>query len=157
MPLPNNSPKVKDVDKGYRKLVDEVFRFENPRLMVGILGANGGKEYENGASVLDVATWNEFGTEQIPSRSFIRAWYDANLPEIRKKLKGLLIAVVKRKIDKDQALEQLGQWCVGSMQARIAQGIPPPNAQSTIDKKGSSTPLIDHGILRSSISYKVEK
>lgn len=157
MPLPNNSSKVKDTDRGYRKLIDEVFKFENPRLLVGILSADGGKEYDDNVTVLDVATWNEFGTERIPSRSFIRTWYDANLPTIKKKLQALLVQVVKGRIGKDQALEQLGQWMVGSIQASISQGIPPPNASSTIAHKGSSTPLIDTGVLRSSISYRVEK
>jgi hypothetical protein len=43
------------------------------------------------------------------------------------------------------------------MQQRIADRIDPPNAASTIKRKGSSVPLIDEGILRTSILGQVER
>ena len=42
-------------------------------------------------------------------------------------------------------------------EAEAATGIPPENAPSTIRRKrGSTTPLIDTGVLRSSVSYRAE-
>ena len=72
-------------------------------------------------------------------------------------LKKLLQRVIAGELTEDAALEQFGAWSKGEIQARIARGVPPPNAASTVKRKGSSTPLIDTGILRSSIDYEVRK
>jgi hypothetical protein len=54
------------------------------------------------------------------------------------------------------ALDRLGAKFVGDIQRRIKAHIPPPLQQSTIDRKGSSTPLIDTGVLWSSITHEVK-
>jgi len=107
-------------------------------------------------TVIEVACWNEFGTDDIPARSFIRAWFDENKARIKDDLRKLMQSVVQGTRTKEQILELLAQRCVGEIQQRIADGIPPENAASTIAQKGSSTPLIDTGQLRSSVSYRVE-
>ena len=43
------------------------------------------------------------------------------------------------------------------MQEAISAGIDPPNAESTIKAKGSSTPLVDDGTLRQSITYVIDE
>lgn len=63
--------------------------------------------------------------------------------------------VIEKKYNLRVALDRFGLWAVGEIQQRIADGIPPPNAQSTVDRKGSSTPLIETGQLRASIKHKV--
>jgi hypothetical protein len=121
---------------------------------VGVHSDAGGG-YEGGASVLDVATMAEFGIGQ-PQRSFVRAWAEEHKDDANASIRRIAQGVVAGKLDERSALEQLGLWAVGSMQARISAGIEPPNAPSTIAKKGSSTPLIDKGQLRSSITHKVD-
>lgn len=108
-------------------------------------------------TVLEVAIMNEFGTDTIPERSFIRAWVDLEGDEARKWMRALIKQVIRGAITKEVALERFGQKVQGSIQARIADGIPPPNAPATVERKGSSTPLIDTGQLRSSITYKVDE
>jgi hypothetical protein len=54
------------------------------------------------------------------------------------------------------AYGRIGMVAVGDVQRRIVQRIPPPNAPSTIAKKGSDVPLIDTGRLRQSVDYTVE-
>lgn len=82
------SRKLRDVDQGYQALVRRFYALEDtPVIDVGVLEAEGAKVHEGGpegdgtrpVTVLDVATWNEFGTGQIPERSFIRAWFDEQL------------------------------------------------------------------------------
>lgn len=124
-------------------------------LRVGILEA--GSEPAEGSkdlTVADVATFNEFGLG-VPERSFIRSWYDDNLDENRAALRRLQELVVRGEMSQAQAFEQLGLLFVGAIQRRIADGIPPPNAESTIKQKGSSTPLVDTGQLRASITHEV--
>ncbi len=152
--------RIVDRDRGYRALAERIFGFENPKVAVGILAADGEKRYEKGktpATIADVAFWNEFGTENIPARPFIRGWMDQHGKEIQETMFKLMKLVLQGKIQKEQALEQLGLWMAGQIKAYMAEGVPPPNAESTIKAKGSSTPLIDTGVLRSSISHEVRK
>ncbi len=38
----------------------------------------------------------------------------------------------------------------------IDDGMPPPNAPSTVDQKGSNHPLVDTGEMRNSIEYRID-
>jgi hypothetical protein len=149
----------KDRDNGYRALVRRVYGMKAPVITVGIL-AEAGKEShgDDSLTVLEVAVFNEFGTDRIPERSFIRAWFDENESRLGIAVKRMTASVIAGKRTKEQALELLAQACVGQIQKRIANGISPPNAESTIAQKGSSKPLIGvTGQLRTSISYRVDK
>lgn len=108
-------------------------------------------------TVIQVATWMEFGTEDVPARSFIRSWFDENEAKLRQELQTLMVTVISGKRTKEQILEILGQRCVASIQERISAGIAPENSPRTVARKGSSTPLIDTGQLRSSIHYRIDE
>jgi len=146
---------LKRTDHGYDALKKTVLEWGNPVVAVGILGAAATQTEKGGASLLEVGTWNEFGTETIPARSFIRATLDQEETAAKDLIVKLTQAVIKGKMTKAQALQLLGVWAQGRVQARIASSIPPPNAPSTIRQKGSSTTLINTGQLRSAISYEV--
>ena len=147
---------VKSVNHGYAELVRVVFGFGNPKIVVGVLAKDADRtEKGSGARLIDVALWNEFGTETIPARSFLRTTFNQTEPEARRMLLALMKAVLAGKTTKEKALNLLGQWAQGQVQARMATSIPPPNRPSTIRQKGSSTTLIDSGQLRSAISYAV--
>lgn len=148
---------IKDTDKGYKALIENVFGLAEPEITVGIHKAEGSQAHKgSSASIADIASFNEYGLG-IPERSFLRAWFDANLAKNKSVLASRLRQVIKGKISKDQALGQLGASFVSGIQARISGHIPPPNADSTIARKGSSTPLIDTGTMRASITYEVKK
>jgi hypothetical protein len=103
---------------------------------------------------LEVGTYNEFGTNTIPERSFIRAWVDSERAEILSDIKKAMLSVVKG-TPEDVALRRLAALWVGRVQKRMA-GLPPPNALSTVAAKGSNVTLIDTGELRGSIASKVD-
>lgn len=148
--------KVKDTDKGYKRLL-QAAKMQKTDITVGIHAAEGQKEHQDyKASVLDIATFHEFGLG-VPERSFVRAWFDAKKPDVQAFVVSRLKLVVAGKLTQDQALDQIGLFMQSGMQKNISDGIPPPNAPSTIARKGSSTPLIDTGQLRSSITYAVNK
>ena len=54
-------------------------------------------------------------------------------------------------------LRKIGIVAQGDIQHEIEVLDTPPNAQSTIDRKGSSNPLIDTGEMRQAVTYKVSK
>lgn len=147
---------VRDKDNGLRALLDRV-QLGKPSIDVGIFETDGSKATENGETVLDIATFHEFGTIDAPERSFLRAWFDENEDRAKEALRKLMLSVVKGQRSKDQALEVFGLWLQGEVQKRISQGISPALAPSTIAKKGSSVPLIDTGQLRASVTYRVKR
>lgn len=147
---------VKDVDHGYKKLVASIEGLGSPIIEVGILESKADEaDGKDGATLIDVATWAEFGTETEPARSFLRAFFDENQERCRTAIKILLQKVVAGTLTREQALDQFGLWAVGQIQKRIVAGIAPQNAPSTIEKKGSDKPLIDTGTMKSAISFKV--
>lgn len=109
-------------------------------------------------TLLEVAISNEFGdpARHVPQRSFIRATVDEHREEITELETALAMRVLEGKISQEEALSLLGAKVVGLVQARIARGIDPPNSPETVERKGSSKPLVDTGQLRSSITWKVE-
>jgi hypothetical protein len=146
--------RIRDTDHGYARLVEAVYAFGHPKILIGVL--DGERPHgDDQVTIQQIAEWMEFGTEHIPARSFIRAYFDENEDKLRADLKKLLPSVLLGKRTKQQVLEIIGQRAVAEIQARISAGIDPPNALSTIERKGSSTPLVDTGILRASVTYKV--
>jgi hypothetical protein len=151
--------KVKDTDRGW-KAIKSALKGTGQYGVVGVLGNNDarGDEFSN----VQIATVHEFGLPErgIPERSFIRATVDAGAARYRKLLKQLLEKLVERKGKGEgipQALRLLGEQMRADIIARINAGIEPPNAPATIAAKGSSTPLIDTGQLKQSISYEVRR
>lgn len=151
--------KITDTDRGMKELFRQLFADGGKAsIEIGIFAADGAQEYAGkttrGLSVLQVGVFNEFGLG-VPERSFIRGYFDENQQALQALAANLMRTVIDGKRTRDQALEVLGLRMVAEIQARIARGISPPNAPETIARKGSSTPLIDTGQLRSSISYRI--
>ena len=110
--------------------------------------------YSDGTYVASVAAWQEFGVEgRIPERPFLRTAIAGADRE--------LVPIMKAGIDpKTMELDERTASLLGEvMKARIQRSIvalrEPPNAPSTIARKGSSNPLIDIGVMRQSVDYEV--
>lgn len=151
------SVRIKDKDKGYKKLFADLTKQISNEVSVGVFDAEASEAHDGGAlTVGEIAEIHEYGLGNVPERSFIRGWFDENPGKIKLALARLTASYVEGKRTKAQALELFGQWAVGQIQARIAQGISPELKPATVSRKGSSVPLIDTGQLRASITYQVE-
>lgn len=165
---------VKDVSH-----VDELLRvmaeLENTTVEVGVLG-------KAGSELLMIAGVHEFGCDitvtsrmrgylgavkgihlkkstkqiRIPERSFIRAGYDANKGAIGKQGDLLIKKVVDFSITPKQAANTLGEVAKGMIQEFAVDLSDPPNADVTIENKGSSNPLVDTGRMIGAIDYEVK-
>lgn len=126
------------------------------RVLVGIPAGSG--NYEDGAPIAVIGAVQEFGSAdgRVPERSFLRVPIRQNQDNIRKAFRSLTGAVTRGEITAFQMLDQIGARAAGYCQEAIEAGIMPVNADSTIKRKGSSTPLIDHGILKGAITHVVE-
>lgn len=136
-------------DRGWAALLTMIKDTHGGGVTVGVLETAG-------PELVEIAVYNEFGTETIPQRSFIREGADAIEPKLAPKRTKLARAVIAGKLQYRASLELLGALVQGLLQERIANRIKPPNAESTIARKGSDVPLIDHGTLRSHITYRVD-
>ena len=90
-----------------------------------------------------MAAANEFGTDSIPERSFIRSTFEENKNQIAALSAAEAKAIIEGRKTVETSLLQLGLYHVGQIQAKIHSNIPPPNTQETIDRKGSSVTLIN--------------
>jgi hypothetical protein len=140
---------VKDISN-VDELLDRIDRIDNAKLSVGILG-------DADSEILLRANVNEFGspTRNIPERSFIRGAIDKYGKDIGDFSENLIIRYIDGKITFDACMNTIGEYVVGKIQRYMVDLRTPPNAESTIEQKGSSNPLIDTGQLLDSVSYKV--
>jgi hypothetical protein len=154
---------VRDIDRGFAAMLRRLTRAaQEHELTVGIHEVEGSEpkkesDGETGpATLAEIASYHEFGLG-VPRRSFIADWADENKARHEEQLRKMAQAIVAGKVDSPETgLARLGALYVGEVQRRIAQGIDPPLAESTIKRKGSSKPLIDTGQLRTAITYYVD-
>ena len=152
---------TKEIDRGYKKARSEIqkVKIKRPHVAVGFQGESGGARHPegDGATVADVATFNEFGTKDIPERSFIRSTMDEEKPELLRLNKRLFRLMSAGKMTTERALNILGLKIKALIQKKITDLKDPPNHPKTIARKKSSNPLIDTGTMRQSVTFKVKR
>lgn len=146
-----------------KRFFRELKKLSEKQVRVGVQGgkrhkekSRDGKEKE-GADLVDIAIWNELGTDRIPARPFLGQTVDQHGAEIQKAAAQLVQKICKGQLDAQSALNNLGVLMVGYVQNQISDGDFIPNAPSTIRLKGSERPLINTKQLRGSISPMVCK
>jgi len=129
-----------------------------PQVRVGYPASElGGRKYPGSvAPVISVAVWNEFGTKNIPARSFLRSVLAERRREHRNAIRKIAEAGI-RGGDMLKLLNVLGLQVVGQIQQRITSLREPPNKPSTIRRKKTDNPLIDTGFLRSSTTFELRR
>ena len=104
--------------------------------------------------VAEYAMYNEFGTQRIPARPFLRTSVDTFaeeswLPE--------LADLLREGVAPEVALNRVGLQAQADIRQVIEEWDSPPNAPSTIKRKRSKrdNPLVDSGDLLDAIDYHV--
>lgn len=145
---------VIDRDLGFNRIMRDLQKLDGMEVVAGMLRDSG--KAENGASYVDIATWNEYGTRRIPSRPFIRISADTNRQTWTKMAQQCVNGVIDGDSPRDAA-QVIGHRMVEDIRkvfgdkSKLA-----PNAPSTIKKKGHDKPLIDTGKLKATVNYRVE-
>jgi hypothetical protein len=147
---------------------------------VGVTEDVGAQTTEGGATLAQIASWNELGVLGppmsqhgsglwfIPPRPFVRGWADGKREQIAKTHEKLYGLVMGGKLKAEEAVRRLGEFGQSGVKSYIKHGSFTPNSDVTINGskpgkngkkfikgKGSSKPLIDTGTLRNSIRYQV--
>ena len=135
-----------DIKKALQELMTDKF------VTVGIHEDSGTHE-DSGITNAQLGAVMEFGTDNgnIPARPWLSPGVDSG----NKEYIGIIADGLEDGQPLSQSLERLGLVAVAKVQQYMVDLKSPPNAKSTVDKKGSSNPLIDTGALRQSVTYKV--
>lgn len=128
------------------------------RVKVGLVA--GEADSEN----IDKGFWSEFGTETIPERPFLRNAMRNNRDDYRAAMRTAAKTIIRTaarggdsRTSLVRALRRLGLKTANDVKWEITALSDPPNAPATIERKGSSNPLIDTRVMRNAVSSKVEE
>ena len=111
-------------------------------------------EEHGGERVVEVAARNEFGDRRVPERPFMRNALATIANGLLRDL-GEEISSGQRIAFTREDADRIGAIAAGEIQDEITNLSEPPNAPVTIERKGSSNPLIDSGFMRQSVDWKV--
>jgi len=148
---------TKDIDRGYREALRQIdfVKRNKPYVKIGIQSDAGNHPESEDITVADIATFNEFGTINIPPRPFIRDTMDEERAGLLKHTRELYYQMAAGKMTTARALSILGKKITSLIKKKITTLREPPNAPSTIARKGSSNPLIDTGYMRQKVRDEI--
>ena len=148
-----------DADRGLKKLLRDLETLGKSKIKVGIQGPKAGEVHRGSAlTMVELGTIHEYGAPaaNVPQRSFLRGTLDENPGQWSKELDKQTARVAKEGANPKQALMVVAEKLRTAVLDRIDRGIPPPLKDATIARKGGeTTPLIDTGALRGSITATV--
>lgn len=165
--MAQNETKIKD--KGMAKILVELKKLEDkPFVKTGqpAESKESGKAHEDGITNLDLAFIHEFGVDNIPERSHIRAAFDSARQELQALTDKLIGQIYDGQKTVEEALDIIGLTKEANIQKLVRAGLSPDLADSTkrarlskFGKKGADpTPLIDTAQYINSIkSIKIMK
>lgn len=136
-----------------KALEDIAARMGGGEVAVGFME---GATYPDGTPVAAVAFWNEFGAPENnqPPRPFFRQMIAKESPTWPDKMAKLAKAT---DYDGEKTLALMGEDIKGALQQSINDLETPALAESTVESKGFSKPLIDTGHMLNSVAYEVSK
>jgi len=154
--------KVSDDRKAFDRITKELALLQDSYVLVGFQEGSvthaqnkDQRTKKPGLSMPEIAAANEFGTDDIPARPFMRTSYDDNKAQIDRVITKEYDKIVDGQSTVKRSLGLIGLFMVDLIQQKIRAITTPPNAPSTIKKKKSSKPLIDFGQMISAVTSKV--
>ena len=142
-----------DRDLGWQAIRRELERAKDREVAVGILQGSVDSE---GVSIAEYATYNEFGTDDVPSRPFMAMSFDENKADIEADFNRQGKAMVEGRRTADQALTVIGQKHAARVQNTITgRDITPKLADSTVKAKGSTKTLVDTGAMTNAVQIEL--
>lgn len=132
-------------------IVDRLKKIAEQKTISARVGIIESMTYPNGELVAQVGYWNEYGTDAIPPRPFFRTAVENN----RDKLGSMFVRAVQ-KHEPETAMRMVCEHMVDEFKMSVLTWTDPPNAPSTIRKKGFDSPLRGNDkLLRNSFSYEI--
>jgi hypothetical protein len=104
--------------------------------------------------VAERAAQNEFGTDRIPERPFVRPTIDQHQREYLDLMERGVERAALGEAPRNQALLPAANRIRSDLIEKIIDVRTPPNAPGTIARKGSSNPLVDTGEMQRTIQIR---
>ncbi len=142
---------IRERDNGANALLRRMRK--EATVKVGIIGSKAAEATITGDTVVEIATIHQFGLG-VEARPFITQPVDQNESQIKRGLRRQAEQIARGRMTVEQALDRVGLFVVGLMQDAISGRQYKANKPSTVRRKGSSTPLVNTGQLRSSITHE---
>ena len=143
---------VTDRDLGLKAFIRQLEVARTVEVAVGIHA----DAMSDGKSIAFYAACNEYGTDNIPSRPFMRTAFDENVSKIKADMDSQAGEVMAGRATVRQALARIGMNHKDRVQRTISdRNFLPKNAPSTIARKKSQHTLIDTGAMLSQVHYRV--
>jgi hypothetical protein len=140
------SVKITTLKDNTKKITAELRKIGSQKLVVGVIDS----------TIAEYATYNEFGTKDIPQRSFLRSTYDEQIGKWERQLENGIKGILNMDTNTSRVWDLLGVKAKGDVQNKLRSNISPQNAPSTIKAKGSGkTTLFNTGALLRAITYEV--
>lgn len=144
---------VPDVAKVKAAIHKELDKLMTDKFATIGIHEDAGQHENDGITNASLGATLHFGTQDghIPARN----WLDVGVASGNEQYVQIITDGLEQGLPLEQILEQLGVTAVAQVQLYMTQLKSPPNAPSTVERKGSSNPLIDTGVLRSSVTHKI--
>lgn len=150
---------IRQRDPGWLKRL--LKRYQNDSVLaVGYPASETGSiRYPDGTSVILVAAVNNFGSASrgIPARPFMIEGAEPAIEATAPIAAALIPALNAGRATVEDILKDMGPFAEAAFKEKLTAGPWEPNAELTKELKGSSTPLIDTGLLRNSMTHVVRK
>lgn len=131
---------------------------EKAKVVVGVTAATNGRD--GGLSNAMIAAVHEFGSpaQGIPERSFLRSTVTENADKYAKmEAEKVKEAIASGRMSTYDAYSVIGNEAMNDVKLKIANGPFKALDEKTVERKGSSKPLIDTGALRQAITFEVRE
>jgi hypothetical protein len=145
---------IKQTDRGMRKLMAQVERWSSVTLSVGVHQREGKRRYPGGLSVSEVARLHANGTRRMPRRDPVGDWAVSARRRVITTGREALAETARTGQSPMRRLELAGRKYVAEVREQFA--IQPRLAPATIERKGSSKILVEHGLLWRAITFQVQ-
>lgn len=138
------------------RIVENVRSMGLNKLEVGL--PSGGSHSGTSLSMHELGMVHEYGspTRNIPARPFIQPSIKDNTDKYKKLMRKQAGLLLFRQTSLNNALSLVGEVAKADIQKYMLSASFTPLSAATIEKKGSSKPLIDTGQMRNAITYEVK-
>lgn len=138
--------------KGLDNLKTYIKDLAGKQVVVGVTAEHNARP--DGGSNAVIGRAHEYGLG-VPERSWLRSTLFEQSGKYAKLLAENVPQAIANGTSADVVYEKVGEIASGDVKLKITNGNFTPLNQKTIERKGSSKPLIDDGHFRSSISHEV--
>lgn len=145
---------VQDTNNTF-ELIERLNDFSTLEGVVGLFGEKGDSKVEGAdLTIAQLAAVHEFGADgHIPTRPWVSVGFERAMPDMEEVIAKGVDQVIAGSTSAGEVLDRATLIAETEIKEYGVSGVPPPNAPSTIARKGSSVTLVDTGRMVGSVTH----